>query len=278
MLITFFRQISSLIWWLRDRVRCTFLRSVSYMHEERRRVGTMGHEMKQSLFTSIFQIVCDKGAIWQDRPVVEGTKATHGHAKSCATACLVRCGLKPADMMMSWRVGPCMYSRKWHVRSTSMGRQSKHLISWIFVDITSAWSAAVYYLLMQFQIGNAQTRASDALENIKRTSGSSVLWTITHFLIKSYPLIFSGSTDTASCSAYSSNSSHPHEANVTTSLVIPILLSHSPGRHSSHTWAHINHVFVVPLDECIVNANAKRWIKSKRKSVKVIQMTKSLER
>jgi hypothetical protein len=56
-----------------------------------------------------------------------------------------------------------------------MGRQSKHLISWIFVDITSAWSAAVYYLLMQFQIGNAQTRAFDALENIKRTSGSPVL-------------------------------------------------------------------------------------------------------
>jgi hypothetical protein len=131
MQITFFRQISSLIWWLRDRVRCTFLRSVSYMHEEWRRVGTMGHEMKQSLFTSIFQIVCDKGAIWQDRPVAEGTKATHGHAKSCATACLVRCGPKPADMMMSWRVGPCMHSRKRHVRSTSIGRQSKHLISWI---------------------------------------------------------------------------------------------------------------------------------------------------
>jgi hypothetical protein len=38
-----------------------------------------------------------------------------------------------------------------------------------FVDIAIAWSAAVYSLLMQLQVGNALTRASDALENIKRT-------------------------------------------------------------------------------------------------------------
>jgi hypothetical protein len=48
-----------------------------------------------------------------------------------------------------------------------------------FVDIAIAWSAAVYSLLMQLQVGNALTRASDALENIKRTLGSSAS---THFL------------------------------------------------------------------------------------------------
>jgi hypothetical protein len=47
----------------------------------------------------------------------------------------------------------------------------------------------IFFLFLILFIGNALTRATDALKNIGWTLGSSIPWTTTHFLINSYALI-----------------------------------------------------------------------------------------